>query len=694
MAIVGAQILQDLGIVLGMAAVTSLVSQRLGQPAVFGHLCAGLLLGPHLLRSGVELTRVLAEFGVVLLMFGLGIEFNLRKLARASPTVGLTAVFEVGVMVASGYLLARGFGWPTSASLFIGAAVGISSTMFVAQTLEDQQLRGGFTEVTVAVLVFEDLLAILLLAVLTAVATGGQLSAGAFLLVLAKLVGFLVALLTIGLLVVPRFLRRVVGQSRAAATLIAGVAVCFITADLATAAGYSAALGAFVAGLLIAESGEGPKVEHLIRPLRDVFGAVFFIAVGMAIDPREILAHWPEVLAFAALVLFGKTIAVSLGAFLLGHGVQTSVRVGMSLAQIGELSFVIAGLGAATGVGVGVLTPVVLGVSLLTTLVTPWMARRSEATAARFEARLPPGLRALVSLYEAWIRRLRSAPVSVWSRVRGDALMLALDAGLLLTVLAAATASGPEIVETLSRRLGLPGPPLGVVWRLVTLLAAGVFLAGVLRRSSAVARGLVDSGDAPELVSVPRRILTEAIEVAVLIGVGLPLVLVSQSFLPLSSGVTLLLLVGAFVAYKVWQSATGLRTHLPAGVALLFDALAHQERGDVDGGAPVAGPDRGPGASAMLHVRLAAGSAAIGHPPALLRVARRSGAHVLAIERPGAGAMLPLQCERLAAGDVLTLIGAPEALERARELLLAGPAVDPGLLGAGVPPLDGPSRRG
>ena len=213
-----AQSIQDLGIILGVAALTSLASQRLKQPPVLGYLMAGMLLGPHVpgivigAEESLALTHSLSELGVILLMFTIGIEFSLRKIARIGMSAGLTALIEVGLMISLGYLAGRMFGWSATESLFIGACMGISSTMLVAKTFEGQKLRGGFVDVTFAVLVFEDMIAILLLAVLQAVASGTGLSPGEFAITLGKLFGFLIALLVGGLLVVPRFIRGVVRQ--------------------------------------------------------------------------------------------------------------------------------------------------------------------------------------------------------------------------------------------------------------------------------------------------------------------------------------------------------------------------------------------------------------------------------------------------------------------------------------------------
>lgn len=582
--------LQVLGVVLSTAAVTSLLSQRFGQPPIFGYLLAGVLLGPHMPwkmiagPDGGALTHAMSEFGVILLMFGIGIEFNLRKIARIGPSTGMTALFVVALMVSGGYLVGRAFAWTRVESLFIGGCVAISSTMFVAKAFEDQHLSGEFTTVTVAILVFEDLIAILLLSVLTALAAGTGLSAAQFALTLGKLLGFLVLMLTAGLLVVPRFLRRVTGQGRAESTLIAAIAICFVTTALTSAAGYSVALGAFMAGLLVAESGEGARVEHLVRPLRDIFGALFFISVGMSIDPSRVVAHGIPVLALTALVLVGKVACVSLGAVLFGNGVQTSVRAAMSLAQIGEFSFIIAGLGIASGVTREFVFPVVVGVSLLTSVITPWMVRRSQGAAAGLEARLPVRLRLLIAIYEAWARRLWSAPraFTAGSRLARDAVFLGVDAVLLVAVLAASSGVRDAIEALVSRRLALPVTLVRVVWTAATLLFAGLFFVGVLRRSAALARTLTEDTvrrhelGAAEDRRAPWSALTVMIELAVLFIVGVPLVIVSQPFVPVRSGVLVLVLVVAVLAHKVWQGITTLEEDTHAGAELIVQVLARQ----------------------------------------------------------------------------------------------------------------------
>ncbi|MEZ4454083.1 MAG: cation:proton antiporter [Nannocystaceae bacterium] len=340
--------LDDLMIILGVSAIFTVVFQKLRQPLVLGYILAGLAVGEH--TPGVRvhdeaLVHALSELGVILLMFSIGIEFSIRKIARIGLTAGLTALLEVGLMISLGYLVGQLFGWTDLESLFAGACLGISSTMLVAKAFEEKKLKGGFTEVVFAVLVFEDMIAILLLAILTAVASGNGMSPYDFAITVGKLLGFLGVLLVGGLLIVPRLLRLVAALGQPETLLVASVSVCFAMAVLAEKAGYSVALGAFLGGLLISESGHGHKVEHELRPLRDVFAAIFFVSVGMTIDPRLVAENWLPVVVLTAVVLAGKTAGVSLGSFLTGSSLRTSVRSRMSLAQIGEFSFIIATLG-------------------------------------------------------------------------------------------------------------------------------------------------------------------------------------------------------------------------------------------------------------------------------------------------------------------------------------------------------------
>ena len=273
--------LQNLALVLCTAAVTTVLFQRLKQPVVFGYLIAGMIVGPHTpipLAADEGMVRTLSELGVILLMFSLGLEFRLRRVMQVAATSGIAALFETSMMLGLGYIVGRFFGWTSIESIFAGAIVAISSTTIIARACAEQGIRGKLSEIVFGILIVEDLIAIFLVAVLTAVAAGGGISPQSLGLVAVRLVIFLVGLIGIGIVFVPRLVRTVLRLDRDETTLVATIGICFAAAWLAVTLGYSAALGAFIAGSLVAESGEGVRIEQFVHPVRDMFVAIFFVS--------------------------------------------------------------------------------------------------------------------------------------------------------------------------------------------------------------------------------------------------------------------------------------------------------------------------------------------------------------------------------------------------------------------------------
>ena len=305
------EFLLALTVVLGVAAVTTVLFQRLRQPVVLGYILAGLVVGPHVpipLVADQAIVQTLSELGVILLMFALGLEFSLRKLVGVGPTAGVTALVESSIMVWLGFVAGRAFGWTTLESVFAGAIVAIRARPSSPRRSTSCACAGALRDLVVGVLLVEDLFAVLFIAVLTAVATGAGVSPGELGATLGRLAAFLAALLAVGMLVVPRAIRYVSRHGSTETLLVASLGLCFGIAYLALAAGYSVALGAFIAGSLVAESGEAHAVEELVRPVRDLFAAIFFVSVGMLIDPALVARHWVAVVAFTALVVVGKSV--------------------------------------------------------------------------------------------------------------------------------------------------------------------------------------------------------------------------------------------------------------------------------------------------------------------------------------------------------------------------------------------------
>src|SRR5688500_13767499 len=382
------EFLRTLAVVLSAAGLTTVIFNRLRQPVVFGYLLAGMIVGPHVpipIVADEATVQALSETGVVLLLFSLGLEFSLRKLIRVGPRAGIVAVVQTCLMVWIGYSIGRALGWTSIESFYAGAIIAISSTTIIAKAFQEQRVTGKFTELVLGILIIEDLVAIFLITILTALSVGSELSAGSLAVTAMRLGMFLVGLIGVGLLLIPRTVRAVVRMGRPETTLIASMGICFAAALLALTFGYSVALGAFIAGSLVAESGHEKTIEHLVEPVRDVFAAIFFVSVGMLIDPALVAQHWFPVLVMTAAVIAGNVIFVTVSAFLVGYTPRTAVQAGMSLAQIGEFSFIIASVGLATGATRPFLYPIAVAVSAITTLTTPWLIRSAGPAAAYVE---------------------------------------------------------------------------------------------------------------------------------------------------------------------------------------------------------------------------------------------------------------------------------------------------------------------
>src|SRR5436309_11423723 len=566
------EFLKSLTIVLGVAAVTTVVFQRLRQPVVLGYIIAGLIVGPHVpipLVADPVVVQTLSELGVILLMFSLRLEFSLRRLAEVGPTAGLTALLQSSLMVWLGFTIGRLLGWTGLESLFAGAVIAISSTTIIAKAFDEQAITGKLRQLVVSILIVEDLIAVLLIAILTGVASGSGLAAGPLVATVARLAAFLVGLVTVGLLVVPRAMRAIGRLNRSETTLVASIGICFTIALLAQAFGYSVALGAFLAGSLVAESGEEKQVERLVGPVRDVFAAVFFVSVGMLIDPTLVARHWPAVVVLTGTVVLGKVAGVSLGAFLTGSGMRTAVQAGLSLAQIGEFSFIIAGVGLALHATRDFLYPVAVAVSALTTLLTPWMIRASDSIAAWVDRKLPKPLQTFAVLYSSWLEELRSRrpAATAMTGLRRLLRLLVLDAALIAAIIMVTSASMRGVVAFARDRVGLPEPVARVLAIAAAIALATPFCVGVVRISQKLGLTLArlalptEKDRRVDFAAAPRRMLVVTFQLAGVLLVGLPLLALTQPFLPGPSGALVLALVMLMLGVAFWRSATRSEEH-------------------------------------------------------------------------------------------------------------------------------------
>ncbi|NTX02926.1 MULTISPECIES: cation:proton antiporter [Myxococcus] len=686
------EVLQAIAIVLCVAAVTTVLFQKLRQPVVLGYILAGLVVGPFVpipLVANPEVVTTLSELGVILLMFSLGLEFSLRKLFSVGFTAGVTAVIQCSIMVWLGFVVGRAFGWTTLESLFTGALIAISSTTIIAKAFDEQGIRGKLRELVVGVLIVEDLIAVLLMATLTAVSTGAGLNVKDLTLTTGKLVAFLVGLVAVGLFIIPRAMRAVIKLNRPETTLVTSVGICFAVALLAQSFGYSVALGAFLAGSLVAESGEEKLVEHLVQPVRDMFAAIFFVSVGMLINPELIVEHWAAILVLTAVVILGKLLSVTLGAFLTGNGTRTSVQAGMSLAQIGEFSFIIAGLGLSLKATGSFIYPVAVAVSAITTLTTPLLIKVSGPVATWVDRKLPKPLQTFVTLYGTWVERLRQAPrrETLGADVRRLIRLLVLDAVLLVTLVIGTTMSAERMAGFVETRTGLDEDVSKNVILGGAVLLSVPFILGVIGIARRLGATLAEAAlparkdGKLDLAAAPRRVLLVTLQVGIVLLVGIPVVMVTQPFLKGATGPLIVLTLVGALGVAFWRGATNLHGHVRAGAQVIVAALAAQSHSKEPGGDEHALDHvQGllPGLGAPASVRLEEKSPVAGKTLAQVNLRGLTGATVLAIQRGEESLSVPTAQEVLRAGDVLALTGTCEAVDAAKALLMGvEPAAPP-----------------
>lgn len=668
--------LGDLGVVLVVAAVASVVFRLMRLPSLLGYLVAGLAVGPYIpipVFADPGRVEALAEFGVVLVMFSVGLEFSLGRLASVLPKAGFGALVQMSGLALCGFAGGKFLGFTSTESLFLGAGLSISSTMVVARVFDSQGVSEGLRDLVFGILVVQDVVAVALITVLTAVAAGSGVSGTAIFGVLGSLVAVLVSMVVVGLLVVPRTVRLILRLGSTEVLVVTALGLCFGFALLARYFGYSVALGAFIAGMLVAESGRARRIETLVGPLRDLFAAVFFVSIGMLVDPFAALGNMHISVAIAAVVVLAQFGTVTAASVLGGNGLRTSVRAGVYLGQIGEFSFIMVTIGTAAGVVDPRLLSIVVTVAALTAFTTPMLGRVSGRLAEAIDRKLPRRIQTALSLYESWFARLRTTGTRrERSRGRRLGLVVGLDTAGLVALTICTSLFRDDLAEMATTRLGLAKPVSGATVLVVALAVSVPFVVALHRSSKALAQLLAQrivppgQDQAADLGNAPRRLLTVAFQLIILVAVGAPFVAVTTPFIPSGVGIIGFAVVVTVLAVFLWRDADNLQGHVRAGAEVLIELLARQRASDSeihDVEAVL------PGLDGIHGVVVAPGTVGCGTTLAELNLRAATGATVLAIRRGAAGVVTPSGHEALEAGDLLALSGTDEAIEAARRLL-------------------------
>ena len=665
----GLELVQDLAVVMAAAAVATILCQRLRQPVVLGYILAGIVVGPNTppfsLVTDEKAIKTLSELGVILLMFSIGIHFSFRKLREVGLAAVVAAIVEIAGMFLVGYEAGKFMGWSQMDSIFLGAVLSISSTTIIAKALEAMGLlRRDFSRLVFGILIVEDILAVAMLGILAHLGTTGEMDLASAGTTMLSLTAFLVGVAVVGFLVVPRLIDLADKTKLEEVLLITVLGMIFGLSLLAHKLGFSVALGAFLAGAVLAEVRQVKRIDRLVAPLKDVFSAIFFTSSGMLIKFDFLRGGWGVVAGIILLVLVGKIFFSGLGALLGGCELRRAVRVGFSLAQIGEFSFIIAGLGITLGVMSDRLYSIAVLVSAATTLTTPYLIGGSAASGSWLEEKAPAWFTDFWKTYRSWMYSMSAASQGrhqmAWGLVRKLTGQLLLQLTLIAACLLSAAALWRTYGDRFPERFAVANWGAPLFWAGGALVALPVVVAWV-RKFHALAVLLSEIAfprDEERGQAGPGRKLSQGL----FLGGGyllfaLILILLSAPLLP--TGKLLLGLFGlvALLAILARKRLVYLYSQGQAKIRETWETPPDQDGLNL------------PGESTVHVHQIDPQSLLIGKTLADTQLRKRTGAVIVAIDRKGKNLVSPGPDQVLEAGDQLFVFGEKEQVRAADEYL-------------------------
>ena len=545
-----APLIADLALILICAGVMTLVFKKLKQPLVLGYIVAGFIASPHfaLTPSVIDTAsiHVWSDIGVIFLLFALGLEFSFKKIMKAGGPAIITTLTIIFGMMMLGYLVGTAFGWGKMDALFLGGMICMSSTTIIYKAFEDLGLsKKNFAGLVMSVLILEDILAVVLMVVLSTVAVSANFEGGELVMSLLKLFFFLILWLVVGLYLIPVILRKTRKLMSDETLLVAALGLCFMMVVVAAKTGFSAAFGAFIMGSILAETLEAEHIERLVKPVKDLFGAIFFVSVGMMVDPAMIAQYWLPILVITLTVVLGQPLFAIIGVLLSGQPLKMAFQSGFSLSQIGEFSFIIATLGVSLGVTGDFLYPIVVAVSVVTIFLTPYVIRLAEPAYGLATKVLP---QRVLTFLEDYARATGSTAAKDSERKQyfGEVSQMVLVNGIMAI---ATCILGLGVLQPLAVKW-IPGIWANVVTGVVMLIALSPFLRAIAVKKSRGSQSFDalwaadSSSHAPLLVSTVIRYA---------LGLAFPFVILGRLFhLPAALSILLAPVLGFVLVFNKW----------------------------------------------------------------------------------------------------------------------------------------------
>lgn len=650
----------ELAIILVAAGIFTILSKVLKQPLILGYIFAGFLVGPHLglfPQFSTDSIHEWSELGIIFLLFGLGLEFSFKKLLKIGSSAFITAGVKCIGMFAVGIIAGRFMGWTPMECIFLGGLLGMSSTTIIIKAYDDLGLKNKpYAPLIFGSLVFEDLIAVLLLVLLSTIAVTGKFEGGQMVFALGKLVFFIILWFLVGLYLIPLLLKRARAYLSNEILLLVSIGLCFGMVVIANLVGFSSALGAFVMGSLLAETLEAERIEHLTANIKDLFGAIFFVSVGMMLDPAVVAQHWLPILVITLITICGILVFSTTGVLLSGGGLNNAVHAGFSLCQLGEFAFIIAGLGCSLGVMRDFIYPVIIAVSVITTFTTPYMIKLGDPAAAWLKKVLPDKFLSKIDPPQKHAVSGSKAEKNDWKNLLGSlALRLVLYGVISIAIIIGSAHFLPDLLDKLL-------PSINDTWHDAictgaTLLVLLPFLYGI-----AVGGKSIKNTEAVLVKKNSHNVWGVLAIVCIRITIALVIVIqVIESHFELSWWSALLIVAMVVVFYVILRRNVHSMSFLEDTFMGNLNAREEQARK----AAPVTAKLKEALGEYNISQKIVTVSPYFQFAGSTLRempFRKTSGANVIKIQRGGRSIVIPSGSEKIFPGDRLLVVGTDEQL--------------------------------
>ena len=648
-------LISDLALILVVAGIATVLFKRLKQPVVLGYIVAGFLVGPHFGYFPTVIDEgnihIWAELGVIFLLFSLGLEFSFKKLLNTGGSAAITALIIISGMMSVGFFAGKLMGFTFISSLFLGGMLSMSSTTIILKALTDLNLlHRRFTSQVLAVLIIEDLFAVILMVLLSSIAINKTVESEELMISVAKLAFFLILWFLIGVYVIPTYLQRQRKYLNSELLLVISIGLCFMMVMFSNYTGFSTALGAFVMGSILAGTCEAERISKVVAPIKDLFGAIFFISVGMMVDPEIIVNYSTPIIILSLVVIIGMIFFGTVGMLVTGQPLRIAIESGFSLTQIGEFSFIIATLGMALNVIDPNLYPIVVSVSVITTFFTPYFIKLSDPFSRWMEKKMPTRLKSLLDKYSAGTTHNENELVELWKQVtKRNLWRILLYSVLLIAIIIISTkALFPFMEESIGEDWGK------LISTVITVIVMSPFLLALCYPSTKKwEREKLKSSVHSNMPFIAIRLIRVLLSLGFIIGFLLMIY---------SHVITIVIAIALFL-FLIFYFSRSVKKHMKKIESIFFNNLNQRELRRSGKNNNLVSDKH------LAYINLGYNCPFVGERLANSQLGKKFGINVVSIQRGEQAIAMPKSSTRIFPGDTIGVIGTDEEIQNLLEII-------------------------